>query len=97
MPRRCRAIRALPPERGIRPNLREVAFAISPAHRGWTGAEPTDDAQMLRAVGGRVERRLADVGEEFAGLDQVGLTAFVAEGFARHGRVVNQLFLDPVG
>ncbi|TPG53995.1 2-C-methyl-D-erythritol 2,4-cyclodiphosphate synthase [Sphingomonas glacialis] len=33
------------------------AFAFSTAlaaHRGWTGDEPTDDAQMVRAAGGRV-------------------------------------------
>jgi 2-C-methyl-D-erythritol 4-phosphate cytidylyltransferase/2-C-methyl-D-erythritol 2,4-cyclodiphosphate synthase len=28
--------------------------AILAAHRGWSGAEPTDDAQMLRAAGGIV-------------------------------------------
>jgi 2-C-methyl-D-erythritol 4-phosphate cytidylyltransferase/2-C-methyl-D-erythritol 2,4-cyclodiphosphate synthase len=35
------------------PQAFHFATALA-AHRGWTGAEPTDDAQMLRAVGGRV-------------------------------------------
>ncbi|MDR6849541.1 2-C-methyl-D-erythritol 4-phosphate cytidylyltransferase/2-C-methyl-D-erythritol 2,4-cyclodiphosphate synthase [Sphingomonas sp. BE270] len=35
------------------PQAFHFATALA-AHRGWTGDEPTDDAQMLRAVGGRV-------------------------------------------
>lgn len=35
------------------PQAFHFATALA-AHRGWTGDEPTDDAQMLRATGGRV-------------------------------------------
>jgi hypothetical protein len=43
------------------------------------------------AVGCRVERRLANILEQFARLDQVGLPTFIAERLTGDGRVIDQL------
>ncbi len=53
---------------------------ILDAHRRWTGGDATDDAQMLRAAGGRV----AAVGGD-AMLDKITHPADFAAAEARHG------------
>lgn len=53
--------------------------AILGAHRGWSGAEPTDDAQMLRAYGGEVALVEGD-----AMLEKITFPADLAAAEARH-------------
>src|ERR1700739_678430 len=46
------------------------------------------------AIGFEVEPGKPDVGKELTGLDEVGDAAAVAEGLARHGRIIDELVGD---